>query len=157
MQPYERDKSIGPRESQTTLIGNLFGGYLQSQVKCHECNYESNTYDPFMDLSLEINTIDSLTRAFTKFVKPEILDARNMYLCPRCKKRVRAQKQMRVYQAPPVLTIQLKRFSFEHMYGGKISRPVKYDQHLTLDPYMTKKSAVGHEVLYCNRWYRLGV
>lgn len=41
--------------------------------------YESNTYDPIMDLSLEINKCADLQRALEHFSKKEVLDGDNMY------------------------------------------------------------------------------
>jgi len=41
----------------TTFVHRIFGGRLRSQIKCEGVNYESCTYDPFLDLSLEINQV----------------------------------------------------------------------------------------------------
>jgi ubiquitin carboxyl-terminal hydrolase 36/42 len=47
-----------PRElATTTFVHRIFGGRLRSQIKCEGVNYESCTYDPFLDLSLEINQV----------------------------------------------------------------------------------------------------
>lgn len=37
------------------------------QVKCSECGYESNTYDPCIDLSLEITRAQTVKRALERF------------------------------------------------------------------------------------------
>ena len=46
-----------PRElSTTTFVHRIFGGRLRSQIVCDGAGgYVSSTYDPFLDLSLEIN------------------------------------------------------------------------------------------------------
>jgi hypothetical protein len=41
------------------------------QVKCCECGYESNTYDPCIDLSLEITRAQSVKRALERFTQGE--------------------------------------------------------------------------------------
>ncbi|GAM28335.1 hypothetical protein SAMD00019534_115110, partial [Acytostelium subglobosum LB1] len=125
------------RDTMTTVVGSIFGGYLQSQVKCTVCNHDSNTYDPFMDLSVDINQADSLTRAMQRFVRPEVLDGSNKYKCSKCKKLVRATKRMSVHLAPPILTVQLKRFSYLGFHGGKISKPIQFDASFNLAPFMT--------------------
>ncbi|KAK5576979.1 hypothetical protein RB653_001916 [Dictyostelium firmibasis] len=130
--------SISHRDTMTTVIGSIFGGYLRSQVKCSQCQYESNTYDPFMDLCVDINQADSLTKGLTNFVKSEILDGSNKYKCSKCKKLVKAQKRLQIHIAPPILTCQIKRFSFLGSYGGKINRQVQFDQTLNLSPFMTQ-------------------
>ena len=45
----------------TTAVHQIFGGYLRSQVKCLMCEHKSNTYDPMLDLALDIKVrrIDS--------------------------------------------------------------------------------------------------
>lgn len=126
-----------PKYKPTSLVFAIFGGYLQSQVKCSSCNYESNTYDPYTDLSLCINKVSSIEKSLSKFCEKEILDHDNQYKCSKCKKKVRAQKQLTIYQAPNVLMLQLKRFD---PFGRKIVKPVKYNEVLNLDPYITKES-----------------
>ncbi|EGC31790.1 hypothetical protein DICPUDRAFT_6348, partial [Dictyostelium purpureum] len=130
--------SISPRDSMTTVIGSIFGGYLRSQVKCTVCQYESNTFDEFMDLCVEINQANSLTKGLQNFVKPEILDGENGYKCKKCKKLVKAEKSLQIEISPPVLTVQIKRFSFLNSYGGKDNKHIQFCQTLDLSPYMTQ-------------------
>ena len=52
----------------------------------------------------------------------------------RCKKPVLAEKQFTIHEAPTVLTIHLKRFS---PMGRKIGHPIRYDETLSLQPYMS--------------------
>jgi len=134
---YEK---LDNRIKETNMIYQIFGGYLRSQVKCLECKYNSNTYDPCLDLSLDIKGCDSVKRALELFVKPEILSKGNKYKCSRCKKLTDAQKQITIYEAPMVLTIQLKRFDFTKSFSGsgKIGKIVDFDEVLSLGPYMSK-------------------
>jgi len=71
------------RVKETSLIHRLFGGYLRSQVKCTQCLYESNTYDSFLDLSLEILRCDSIDKSLRHFTAVETLDQNNKYKCSR--------------------------------------------------------------------------
>ena len=52
----------------------------------------------------------------------------------RCKKSVLAEKQFTIHEAPTVLTIHLKRFS---PMGRKIGHQIRYDERLSLQPYMS--------------------
>ena len=52
----------------------------------------------------------------------------------RCKKPVLAEKQFTIHEAPTILTIHLKRFS---PMGRKIGHPIRYDERLSLQPYMS--------------------
>ncbi|KAL4424055.1 hypothetical protein ABPG75_001356 [Micractinium tetrahymenae] len=129
-----------PEVAQTSFIYRIFGGRMRSQVKCSECGYESNTYDPCIDLSLEITRAQSVKRALERFTAGEVLDGQNKYKCPKQSKGVRAVKRMTVDAAPNVLMIQLKRFEFSFS-GHKISKKVDFDLDLDLGPYMSERPA----------------
>ncbi|KAG0629689.1 hypothetical protein M758_1G122600 [Ceratodon purpureus] len=124
------------KEEPNTVVKEIFGGLLQSQVKCLSCNTESNKLDDIMDLSLDIVRLGSLSEALCRFFQPEVLDGENKYRCDQCKKLSPARKQMSVYRAPNVLVIQMKRF--ENIYGGKIDRHVHFEERLCLAGYMCR-------------------
>lgn len=65
----------------STVVREIFGGALQSQVKCLSCNCESNKVDEIMDISLDVLHSNSLRDAMQKFFQPEILDGNNKYKC----------------------------------------------------------------------------
>uniref|UniRef100_A0A6N2NJ70 Ubiquitin carboxyl-terminal hydrolase n=1 Tax=Salix viminalis TaxID=40686 RepID=A0A6N2NJ70_SALVM len=121
-----------------SVVKKIFGGALQSQVKCLCCNCESNKVDEIMDISLDVLNSNSVRDAMQKFFQPEILDGNNKYKCENCKKLVAARKQMSVLQAPNVLVIQLKRF--EGIFGGKIDKPIAFEEVLVLSSFMCKTS-----------------
>ncbi|XP_042027644.1 ubiquitin carboxyl-terminal hydrolase 25-like isoform X1 [Salvia splendens] len=121
-----------------TVIKEIFGGTLQSQVKCLACGAESNKVDEIMDISLDILHSGSLREALQKFFQPEVLDGNNKYKCENCKKLVTARKQMSILEAPNVLVIQLKRF--EGILGSKIDKLIAFGEVLVLSSYMFKGS-----------------
>ncbi|KAK4342179.1 hypothetical protein RND71_037995 [Anisodus tanguticus] len=125
-----------------TIVKEIFGGALQSQVKCLSCGAESNKVDEIMDISLDVLHSSSLKDALQRFFQPEVLDGNNKYKCENCKKLVTARKQMSILQAPNVLVIQLKRF--EGIYGGKIDKPIAFEEVLVLSSYMCKASQDLH-------------
>ena len=43
-----------PALAATTLVHALFGGLLRSQIRCLRCGHESNTYEPCVDVSLDV-------------------------------------------------------------------------------------------------------
>ncbi|CAN1179076.1 Ubiquitin carboxyl-terminal hydrolase 25 [Linum perenne] len=157
-----RRKGIDPANN-STVVNDIFGGALQSQVKCLSCNSESNKVDEIMDISLDILHSNSLSEAMRKFFQQEILDGNNKYQCESCKKLVAARKQMSITQAPNVLVIQLKYLSssghaflsfwsretynwmcgcqrFEGIFGGKIDKTVAFGEVLVLSSFMCKSS-----------------
>ncbi|NWV61708.1 UBP42 hydrolase, partial [Malurus elegans] len=133
------------RSSQaTTLIYQIFGGYLRSRVKCLNCKAVSDTFEPFLDVTLDIKAVTSVTRALEQFVKPEQLDGENSYKCSKCKKMVPASKRYTIHRSSNVLTISLKRFA--NFTGGKINKDVKYPEYLDLRAYMSQ--SIGEPLIY---------
>lgn len=81
--------------------------------------------------------------ALQLFTTPEILDHKNKYRCEKCKKLVKASKRFSIFEAPNILTLQLKRFKkFDSMgfNGGKITKMISYPQTLSLKNYMSEKT-----------------
>ena len=52
-------------------------------VKCLECLKTSDTFDPLLDVSLDIKNCNSLTRALQKSTQVDTLENDNSYACPR--------------------------------------------------------------------------
>ncbi|KAF9921188.1 hypothetical protein FBU30_008813 [Linnemannia zychae] len=129
------DSKLDDRIKETTVIHQIFGGYFQSQVKCMRCGYESNTFETYLDVSLDIKGADSVQKAFRDYTTPEILSKGNQYKCEKCKTLVDAKKQMTIYDAPNVLCIHLKRFTFT---GQKINRHIRFEPTLSLNSVMSK-------------------
>ncbi|XP_019195938.1 PREDICTED: ubiquitin carboxyl-terminal hydrolase 23-like [Ipomoea nil] len=129
--------SESPGAYEKSLVHRMFGGRLRSRVKCMQCSYCSDKYDPFLDLSLEIIKADSLYKALEHFTAPELLDGgEKQYSCQQCKQKVRARKQLSVDKAPHVLTIHLKRFG-SHLPGQKIDKKIHYGPVLDLNRFMS--------------------
>ncbi|MBA0758959.1 hypothetical protein Gotri_021907 [Gossypium trilobum] len=130
------EQKVDPRLQETTFIQHTFGGRLWSKVKCLRCSHESERYENIMDLTLEIyGWVESLEDALTQFTTPEDLDGENMYRCGRCAGYARARKQLRIHEAPNILTIVLKRFQ-EGKYG-KINKCITFPDMLDMVPFMT--------------------
>ncbi|GAU19079.1 hypothetical protein TSUD_99410 [Trifolium subterraneum] len=133
-----RKKGGGGGDGGASIVKEIFGGALQSQVKCLCCGYESNKVDEIMDISLDVFHSNSLRDSMQKFFQPEVLDGNNKYKCDGCKKLVAAKKQMSILQAPNILVIQLKRF--EGILGGKIDKIVGFEEVMVLSSFMCKTS-----------------
>ncbi|XP_078467103.1 uncharacterized protein LOC144730288 isoform X2 [Lampetra planeri] len=136
------------RQSQaTTLVHQIFGGYLRSRVKCSVCKGVSDTYDPYLDIALDIKHSSDVVRALEHFVRPDLLSGDNAYMCHRCHKKVPASKRFSIHRASRVLTISMKRFA--NFTGGKISKDVSYPERLNLRPFMSVPNGASlHYSLY---------
>ncbi|XP_067173342.1 ubiquitin carboxyl-terminal hydrolase 17-like protein 6, partial [Apteryx mantelli] len=128
----------------TTVIHQIFGGFLRSRVTCLSCQAVSESYEGFLDIPLEIEAASSVPGALEGFARPELLDGENCYKCSKCEKMVAASKRFTIHRSSNVLTIALKRFA--DFTGGKISKDVKYPEYLNLRTYMSQ--SVGEPVLY---------
>ena len=57
-------------------------GILIPVVKCLECKKTSNTFDPLLDISLDIKNCSSLGKALQKSIQSDTLEGDNSYACP---------------------------------------------------------------------------
>ncbi|XP_022862204.1 ubiquitin carboxyl-terminal hydrolase 18-like isoform X2 [Olea europaea var. sylvestris] len=138
------EKAVHPRFQETTLIQHIFGGHLQSQVICTNCNNVSNQFENMMDLTVEIHgDASSLEECLDQFTAKEWLHGDNMYKCDGCNDYVMAWKRLVVRRAPNILTIALKRFQSGRF--GKLNKRVTFPETLNLSPYMSE-SEDGNDV-----------
>ncbi|CAI0427503.1 unnamed protein product [Linum tenue] len=141
-------QSESPAAYEKSLVHKIFGGHLRSQVKCQQCSYCSDKFDPFLDLSLEINKADALPVALRNFTAAELLDGgEKHYQCQQCKQKVRATKRLTIHKPPYVLSIHLKRF-FAHDPGRKVGKQVSYERTLDIRPFVSNPNE-------CNLKYSL--
>ncbi|KAJ6752023.1 hypothetical protein OIU85_002444 [Salix viminalis] len=97
-----------------SVVKKIFGGALQSQVKCLCCNCESNKVDEIMDISLDVLNSNSVRDAMQKFFQPEILDGNNKYKCE--------NRDLRAYSV------------------GRLISPIAFEEVLVLSSFMCKTS-----------------
>ena len=137
-----RTPMVSPLVRSTTFVGQLFSGYLQSMITCSSCGGVSRTFDPFMDVSLEIQSCSGLVDCLRRFTQTDTLAGPNAYKCSKCQKRVTAKKHMLVHRSPPMLTIQLKRFNCfaKHSSAQKVSRAIEFPVTLDLAPFMSDQT-----------------
>eukprot|EP01080_Neovahlkampfia_damariscottae_P005047 gene5047-8643_t len=113
---------------ETNAVRQIFGGYFLSQVETAS-GYKSNTYDSFVDLSLNIQNVNSIKKAINNFSKPDILNKENKYKNPITDQYENAKKSITIYRAPLVLIVSLKRFSYD---GRKINKFIQFDEILEI-------------------------
>ncbi|EEC16544.1 ubiquitin specific protease, putative, partial [Ixodes scapularis] len=79
----------------------------------------------------------SLDQCLTLFTEPEVLSPQEAWYCPGCKEHRQATKELSLWRLPPVLIIQLKRFSFTRsIFRDKIDKMVDFPINgLDVSPY----------------------
>ncbi|KAB0337211.1 hypothetical protein FD755_025695, partial [Muntiacus reevesi] len=113
----------GHPSEDTTLIRQIFGGTWRSQIQCVHCLGVSDTFDPYLDISLDITAAQSVEQALRELLKPKKLDAENAYDCGACLRKVPATKRLTLHSTSQVLVLVLKRFTqvrhyFSYVRGG---------------------------------------
>jgi len=133
------------RVQDTNPIGRMFGGMLQSEVKCTQCGHCSRTFDHFQDLSIEVKRAASIESSLSQYTAVERLEGDNKYRCSRCRTLVEAEKRLTIREAPPILVVHLKRFAVDvsGQQGRKLDKHVAFGEKLNLAPYMSGSSGRG--------------
>ncbi|KAB0353790.1 hypothetical protein FD755_023515 [Muntiacus reevesi] len=129
----------GHSSEDTTLIRQIFCGTWRSQIQCIHCLSVSDTFDPYLDISLDITVAQSVEQALRELVKPEKLDTENAYDCGVCLWKVPVTKRLTLHSTSQVLVLVLKRFT--QVSGAKWAQEVRYLQCLDLQPYTSERKA----------------
>lgn len=109
---------------------------LYIQLCCCDCGHCSQTYEPLVDLSLEIENVDSLSSALKSFTNVErIGDSETKFKCENCKEEVLVEKQLKLEKIPLVATFHLKRFKVDGSFVEKIEKHVEFPLELDLQAY----------------------
>ncbi|XP_047143554.1 uncharacterized protein LOC100204626 isoform X2 [Hydra vulgaris] len=143
---YVGKPNLDKFSKETSVANAIFGGLYRSQVKCLKCNFDSNTFETMMDINLDVKDCSTVIQALQRSVCADRLEGDNKYYCERCRMKTVAQKRNSIYKEPNVLTLQLKRFDFTNMFGGKISKNVVFPEELDIRPFMSV--AQNYPLLY---------
>jgi len=115
-----------------SIITTLFTGLFSSEVKCKNCNNKNINFETFNILELSLTDkngkiITNLEDCLKFFCE---LEEVGDYNCENCKTKTIALKKMSIFQLPPKLIIQLKRFNSKKKslinIGGKIDDLIKF-------------------------------
>ncbi|WVQ95581.1 hypothetical protein IAU59_002678 [Kwoniella sp. CBS 9459] len=135
-----------------SFIVDLFQGQYRNRLECLTCHKTSTTYDAFMYMSLPVPSGKSrvvIQELIDEFVKAEVMEKEDAWNCPRCKVPRRASKTLTIARLPPVLLIQLKRFTTQNgVFWDKSETPVIFPVNgLDLTRYVPYRQATGREDL----------
>ncbi|KAJ8754448.1 hypothetical protein K2173_002899 [Erythroxylum novogranatense] len=126
----------GSSSQHVNIVQQVFGGRLVSKLHCCNCGYCSDKYEPLIDLSLEIEHVDSLQSALESFTKVEkIEDPESKFMCENCKEATSKEKQLKLDQVPSVAVMHLKRFKTDGLSIEKIGKRVEFPLELNMKPY----------------------
>ncbi|CAL8092940.1 unnamed protein product [Calicophoron daubneyi] len=146
-----------------SVIVSTFQGQLLSSIQCRTCLKRSSKFDAFMCLSLPLPDSSPCTlQACVKlFGSPEEMTGLCQWLCPQCKRRTDATKQITVFRLPRYLIVHFKRFHLQQQTWRKrttdVAFPINrfeplsdggvYALYAVLNHYGTMES--GHYTAFC--------
>ncbi|KAF6158092.1 hypothetical protein GIB67_014886 [Kingdonia uniflora] len=180
------DKDRGKPQSQGNgdccIAHKVFSGILRSDVTCTACGYTSTTYDPCVDISLDLDpnygsstktsstkshhtfngeTADrpqsTLMGCLERFTRPERLGSAEKFFCQQCQIRQESLKQMSLKKLPLVLCFHIKRF--EHSNTRKMPMSRKVDRYLQFPFSLDMSSYISSSILrgrFGNRIFAFG-
>ena len=112
-QALERSGPASVPGSAAAVV-ELFEGRLRSTVRCCRCGHESVRSEAFRDVQLGIANVSTVEEALESFVRWETLDGGDdAWCCEACERRVGALKGVCFESLPPLLMLQLKRFTYD--------------------------------------------
>ncbi|KAL1553718.1 ubiquitinyl hydrolase 1 [Salvia divinorum] len=148
------------------IAHRVFSGILRSDVMCTSCGFTSTTYDPCVDISLDLEPnhagstkmasvksnyslynkahslnsgVSTLVGCLDHFTRPERLGSDQKFFCQKCQVRQESLKQMSIRKLPLVSCFHIKRF--EHSPIRKMSRKVdrylQFPFSLDMAPYLS--------------------
>lgn len=123
-------------ENNYSIISTIFTGLFTSEVRCKNCNNYNINFETFNILELSLfdndgNILTNLDDCIKNFCSSEEVEN---YKCDKCNIVSIALKKMSIFQPPPKLVIQLKRFNsnkknnsiLSKLSGGKINDFIDY-------------------------------
>ncbi len=133
-------------DRNNSVISKMFTGLFSSEIRCTKCNNNNINFETFNILELALTNknnkiIDNLEDCIRNFCEIEEIDG---YSCGKCSCITTALKKMSLFQLPPKLIIQLKRFSSKNksiLSNGKINDLIRFpltDLDLSIAQNQTK-------------------
>ncbi|KAK8966106.1 Ubiquitin carboxyl-terminal hydrolase 22 [Platanthera guangdongensis] len=128
------------------IAHSVFSGILRSDITCTVCGFMSTTYDPCVDISLDLDLrssdktcISTLSRCLDLFTRPEKLGSDQKLNCQNCRVKRDSVKQMSIRRLPLVLCFHVKRFAHSviRKTSKKIDQYMQFPFSLDMMPYLS--------------------
>ncbi|CAK1554118.1 unnamed protein product [Leptosia nina] len=127
------------KRQTTSFIDSMFGGVLQTQIRCAECDSSSLSQDVYRDLQLAFpekpkgykHSVQGLLEYYCSMEK---LTGNNKYKCSECDELRDAEKSVIIETTPKYLILVLKNFEFDikMQVQAKLMHSVVYNRTITL-------------------------
>ena len=151
------------------IIHKIFSGTLKSEVTCDNCHSSSISFDPFLDISLQIPEVEetkkgakkkrkveetqkqessseeeySLLSCLSNFTNKETLES---FYCSSCKKYHNASKQLTIEKLPSVICFHFKRFKQNIANSSKITTYISFPETLDVSPFLSPDTSYPSKI-----------
>ena len=129
------------------IARDLFRGTMLDLLQCSKCGHKRSSEAPYMDLQVDVADMHTVEQGLQKLTTAEILDGDNMWECEACNAKVRAEKGLilKAESLPDILTLQLRRFSFDYstMRRVKLCNSIAIPEELDMQPYTEQRNAAA--------------
>ncbi|CAL4062679.1 unnamed protein product [Meganyctiphanes norvegica] len=131
------------------IMNKVLGGTYSDQKICKTCPHRYSREETFTVISIDIRNYSNLYDSLEQYVKGDLLEGDNAYLCEKCDKKVDTVKRICLKKLPPILAIQLKRFDYdwERECSIKFNDYFEFPRELDMDPYTVSGLARNGELI----------
>ncbi|XP_064082430.1 probable ubiquitin carboxyl-terminal hydrolase FAF-X isoform X2 [Macrobrachium nipponense] len=131
------------------IMNKILGGSYSDQKICTTCPHRYSREETFTVISIDIRNYSNLYDSLEQYVKGDLLEGDNAYLCEKCDKKVDTVKRICLKKLPPILAIQLKRFDYdwERECSIKFNDYFEFPRELDMDPYTVAGLARNGELI----------
>lgn len=120
-------------------IPKLFRGKMTSYIQCKHVAFRSERIEDYYDVQVSIKGKKDILESFADYVAVEQLDGENQYDAGEHGLQ-EAEKGVKFLTLPPVLHLQLMRFTYDSQTDRdiKINDRFEFPEHLNLDQFLYK-------------------
>ncbi|KAG7177623.1 ubiquitin carboxyl-terminal hydrolase FAF-X-like [Homarus americanus] len=131
------------------IMNKILGGSYSDQKICKTCPHRYSREETFTVISIDIRNYSNLYDSLEQYVKGDLLEGDNAYLCEKCDKKVDTVKRICLKKLPPIMAIQLKRFDYdwERECSIKFNDYFEFPRELDMDPYTVAGLARNGELI----------
>lgn len=131
------------------IMNKILGGSYSDQKICKTCPHRYSREETFTVISIDIRNYSNLYDSLEQYVKGDLLEGDNAYLCEKCEKKVDTVKRICLKKLPPIMAIQLKRFDYdwERECSIKFNDYFEFPRELDMDPYTVAGLARNGELI----------
>ncbi|KAJ3677250.1 hypothetical protein LUZ60_002974 [Juncus effusus] len=171
----DQHKSHNNGQGECCIAHRVFSGILRSDVICTQCGFTSTTFDPCIDISLDLDSSQTLNnnnknnnhtnnnnnkqnqivsttlmRCLEKFTRAERLDNEQKFYCQKCKDKKESLKQMSIKRLPLIISFHIKRFEHVKKNLRKVDSCLQFPFQLDMSPYLSSsvlRSRYGNRLI----------